>query len=109
MRSYLYLIAAMTIALVGSTCLKLSYGFTVLWPTIICIVTYALSYYWFAVALKDMALSLGYAIWSAFSIICNALISYFYFGEPMSELKVGCFAVIILGTVLINNAHKEEQ
>ena len=62
MESYVYLFLAIFSAYIGSSMLKISNGFTVIWATAVCIIVYVLSYYFFSVALKKIPLFLGYAI-----------------------------------------------
>lgn len=104
MRAYLQMTLTVLLSLLGSTMLKLSNGFTNLPPTIVFVVSYSLAFYCFALALRTIPLSVGYAIWSGFSTAANALVGHFYFHEALGPAKVFVLFVIILGIVLINNS-----
>ena len=101
MKSYGYLMAAVLLAFVGSSMMKVSDGFTVMWATGVCLGVYCVSYYCFSVALKVIPLYLGYAIWSALSTVGNFLIGIYVFGEPFSNGQIVAILLIVLGTVLI--------
>lgn len=95
-------------ALVGSTMLKLSNGFANPLPSAVCIISYAISYYCFSLALRKIPLAVGYAIWSGCSTVGNTIIGCFCFQEDLSLIKVVTLGAIILGTILINNGKAEE-
>lgn len=103
---YVYLNMALTVlcSLLGSTMLKLSYGFTNLTPTAIFIVSYCLAFYFFSLALRTLPLSVGYASWSGFSTAGNALVGHFYFHEALGATHILVLFIIIAGIILINNA-----
>ncbi len=104
MRAYLQMALTVLLSLLGSTMLKLSHGFTNLPPTMVFIISYSLAFYCFALALRTIPLSVGYAIWSGFSTAANALVGHFYFHEALGPAKVFVLFIIILGIVLINNS-----
>lgn len=106
MKSYVYLALAIFLAFIGSSMLKISNGFTVVWATMICILVYCLSYYFFSVALKKIPLFLGYAIWSALSTIGNFLIGIYIFNEPFSFGQIIAIVLIVFGTVMIQKKPK---
>ena len=104
MRAYLQLTCTVFLSLLGSTMLKLSNGFTIPIPTIVFAISYSLAFYFFALALRTLPLSVGYAIWSGCSCATNALVGYFYFHEPLGWTKITVLLIIILGIVLINHS-----
>ena len=95
------------LALVGSTMLKLSNGFVYIGPTIICAVSYCCSYYLFALALRRIPLTVGYAVWSGFSTVGNSILGYIVFDEALGIGKISFLCIIVLGTILINNGKKQ--
>lgn len=106
MKSYVYLALAIFLAFIGSSMLKISNGFTVVWATVVCVLVYCLSYYFFSVALKKIPLFLGYAIWSALSTVGNFLIGIYIFNEPFSMGQIAAIFLIVLGTVMIQQKAK---
>lgn len=107
-KAYVYLFFAFLLGLVGSTMLKLSDGFTVLVPTIIFAVSYCLAFYLFSLALRVIPLYLGYAIWSALSVIGNTAVSVLFFQDSFHTLKFLAVCLIILGVILIQKQNVQQ-
>lgn len=82
--------------------MKLSDGFTRLWPSIGVIVFYCLSVSSLTMAVKTIDISIAYAIWSAIGIAIIASIGALYFHEPLTPMRLFFLAVIILGVVGLN-------
>lgn len=99
MTSWLYLIASILLEVSGTTCMKLSEGFTRLWPSVFVAVFYLLSLGGLTLALKQIDISLAYAIWAGIGTALIALIGIVYFQEPASTLKFISLGLIILGVV----------
>jgi small multidrug resistance pump len=97
--SWLYLILAILMDVSGTTCMKLSQGFTRLLPSILMVVCYGLSWAAGALALKKLDVSLAYAVWSGLGTTLVATIGLLWFREPANALKVLSIAAIILGIV----------
>lgn len=71
-----------------------------------------LSYYFMALSLKRLSVSVAYAIWEVVGAVCVVGISIFYFGEELLwNQKLG-IALSFVGIGLINyaelRAHKNE-
>jgi small multidrug resistance pump len=86
----------------GTTSLKLSQGFSRLVPSLVVVVSYCLSFYLLSLTLKKMEVGVGYAIWSAVGTAFIATIGILCFKEPISVLKIGSLALIILGVIGLN-------
>ncbi|MEM6409420.1 MAG: SMR family transporter [Pseudomonadota bacterium] len=101
-KHFIYLIAAVIAETIGTTALQASQQFTRFWPSVIVVVSYAISFYLLALTLKYMPVGLMYALWSGFGIILIALIGYLYFGQSLDLPAVVGLGLIIAGIVLIN-------
>jgi small multidrug resistance pump len=86
----------------GTTCLKLSEGFTRLWPSILIFVFYALSFTLVTFAVRKLELSITYAIWSGVGTFLIAIIGLYWFKEPMTLLKAVSMLLVIAGVVGLN-------
>lgn len=86
--------------------MKLSQGFTQLWPTVLVFVFYAFSFTASTFALKTIDISIAYAIWMALGTALIALIGMLWFNETLSLLKVTALLLIITGVVLLNLSSK---
>ncbi|MGC9436036.1 MAG: DMT family transporter [Methanomicrobiales archaeon] len=93
------LIAAIIAEVFGTTCLKLSDGFSNLLPSLGVVVGYAVSFFLLAIVLKEVDVGVAYAVWAGLGITLVAVIGVILFREQMSLLRVGWIALIIFGVI----------
>jgi small multidrug resistance pump len=79
--------------------MKLSEGFTRTWPSVAMMVFYLLSLGALTLALKRFDMSMAYAIWSGVGTALITIVGFYLFKEPVTLLKVGSIALIIVGVV----------
>lgn len=72
-----------------------------LWTTLV-VGGYAISIWLLAIVVKDMSVSVAYAIWSGLGTALVALIGATFLGESWDAVKVGALAMIIVGVVVLN-------
>lgn len=101
---YLYLALAISLELIGTTCLKYSEGFTKLYPSFATLADYGLCFYLFSKSLLylHLNLSIAYAIWCAIGIVAATLISVFLFNEALSPAGYFAIALIVAGVIILN-------
>jgi small multidrug resistance pump len=87
--------------------MKLSRGLSEPLPSIAVLVFYLISATAIVLALKRLELSTAYAIWSGVGTALAAAIGVAYFREPMTLLKIGSVALVILGVVGLSIAGRE--
>jgi len=97
--SWVYLVCAIIMEVIGTTNMKLSDGFTKTLPSILMFVFYGFSFAFLTLALKKIDLSLSYAIWSGVGTALIATIGILYFKEPVTAIKIGSIALIVIGVV----------
>jgi Membrane transporters of cations and cationic drugs len=97
--SYLYLAFAIVFEICGTTCMKLSEGFTKPLPSILIFVFYGISFISFTIALKKIDVSVAYAIWAGLGVAMISLIGYFGFNEPMPAARVLSLVLIAIGVI----------
>lgn len=100
--TWLYLILAILLEVCGTTCMKLSEGFTKTIPSILLFVFYTLSFGMLTMALKKLDVSVAYAVWSGMGTALIATIGVLWFKEPVTALKLISLGLIILGVVGLN-------
>jgi small multidrug resistance pump len=86
----------------GTTCMKLSEGFSNLIPSVMVFVFYGVSFALFIFALKKIDLSFAYAVWAGLGTMVVALIGMLYFKEPATALKIGSILLIAIGVAGLN-------
>ena len=95
--AWLTLALAIFLEICGTTCMKLSQGFTRLLPSILIFVFYALSFVSITFTLKRIDLSFAYAVWAGTGVLIIGAIGIFYFKEPISALKIASMVLIAVG------------
>ena len=105
MSGWWLLAIAVTLEVAGTTCMKLSDGFTRLWPSVGIVVFYLASFACLTLALKRIDVSIAYAVWAGAGIVLISLIGVFYFHEPMTLWRTGCIVLVLIGVIGLNLAH----
>lgn len=106
MTGYMYLAIAIFFEVCGSTCMKLSDGFSNLLPTALIFVFYGISFGIFSIALKTLDVSLAYAIWSGAGTLAITVIGILYFREPATALKMVSIFVVMIGVAGLHLSDK---
>ncbi|MCI0365193.1 MAG: multidrug efflux SMR transporter [Phycisphaerales bacterium] len=96
---YLWLALAITFEVGWALAMKLSEGFTRLWPTVATIIMYLLSVVFLAFATKKMDIGVAYALWAGTGVALIAIASMIYFNEHVNAWKVGSIVLIVIGIV----------
>ena len=99
MNYYILLLLAIVFEVCGTTCMKLSEGFSKLLPSILIFVFYAFSFFFFTLALKGIDVSIAYAVWAGIGISLITLIGIFSFKEPVNSLKVISLFFVVAGII----------
>jgi small multidrug resistance pump len=86
----------------GSTCMKLSNGFSNIYASILTFVFYGISFSIFIFALKHFDLSFIYALWAGIGILLVSAIGMAFFKESISMMKIVAILVIFAGVVMLN-------
>lgn len=97
--SWLYLSLAILLEICGTTCLKLSAGFTQRVYGGLVFAFYGLSFWLLGLALKQIEVSAAYAIWSGLGTALIAAIGILWFKEPVTATKIVSIGLIVLGVV----------
>ena len=99
---YYLLLLAIVFEVFGTTCMKLSEGFSKLLPSILIFVFYAISFTVFTFALKKLDVSIAYAIWAGLGTALITVIGIFWFKEPVNALKMASLVLVVVGVVGLN-------
>ncbi|HNW03251.1 MAG TPA: multidrug efflux SMR transporter [Burkholderiaceae bacterium] len=102
MQNAIFLALAIAAEIVATSSLKTSYGFTRLWPSVLTVLAYGISFYLLSQTLKRMEIGVVYAIWSGAGTALMAVVGYWFFQESMSMVKAISIALIVLGVIGLN-------
>lgn len=97
--AWLLLAGAIIFEVAGTTSMKLANGFEHRLPAILVFVFYALSFSLMMVALKQIELSIAYAIWAGAGTALIAMIGVAWFGEPVTAVKLVSLVLIVVGVI----------
>ncbi|MFO6463147.1 multidrug efflux SMR transporter [uncultured Jannaschia sp.] len=98
---WLYLVLAIATETIGTTALKASDGFSRLWPSLLTVAAYALSFWFLAIVLKTIPVGIAYAIWSGLGIVLIAAIGWVAFGQRLDAPALIGMALIVAGIVVM--------
>lgn len=102
MNGALYLAIAIVGEVIATSFLRASAGFTQLVPTVIVIVGYGVTFYFFSLALQTIPVGIGYAIWSGVGIILVSIIAFFAYGQTLDLPALIGIGLILAGVLVIN-------
>jgi small multidrug resistance pump len=104
--AWVLLATAIAFEVFGTTCLKLSEGFSRLVPSLLIVPAYAASFTLLTFAVKTIPISVAYAVWSALGTAIIAAIGTLWFREPWGTLKAVSLGLIIIGVVGVHLADR---
>jgi small multidrug resistance pump len=104
MPAFLLLSLAILSEVAATLALRVSDGFSRPIPSAITVVGYGVSFWFLALALKDIPVSLTYAIWSGVGTALVAVAGVVAFGETMNPMKLASLMVIVLGVAGLSAA-----
>ena len=109
MKGFITLAIAIIGEIFGTSMLKLSEGFTNLFPSLGFLLGMGVAFYALSLTLKYIPLGTAYAIWSGVGTAATACIGLLIFNEPFNVLMVVGIILIIGGVVLVNSSKRTEK
>jgi small multidrug resistance pump len=100
--TFVYLIIAIILEVIGTSALQASEQFTRPKPLILTAIGYAASFYFLSLVLRTMPVGIAYAIWSGLGIVLITLVGLVWFGQKLDVPAVIGLALIIAGVGTIN-------
>lgn len=98
----LLLFLSIALEVTGTTCMKLSQGFTHLIPSIILVISYVTATLLYIYIASKIELGIINAIWSGVGTTLISIIGIFAFGESISTSKAIGILIIIIGVFMLN-------
>ncbi len=90
----------------GTTCMRLSEGFSRWLPSVLIFVFYAASFALNTLIIGRLGLSVVYAVWSGVGTVATALIGILYFKEPATALKMASITLVVVGVFGLHAASR---
>jgi len=102
MNVYVALFLAIVFEVTGTILLPITKEFSKLIPTSLVMIFYSLSFYLLSVAVVKLPLSIVYASWAGLGVFSVAILSYFFYKQPLNTPTVIGLFMIVIGIVLVN-------
>jgi small multidrug resistance pump len=100
--TYLFFVAAIIAEVIGTSALKASVGFTKIFPSMIVVIAYGVSFYCLSIVLKTIPIGVAYAIWSGLGIVLIAIVGLVVFNQKLDFPAIVGMLFIITGVVIMN-------
>lgn len=100
--AWLFLLLAIACEVFATTCLKLADGWTKPVYLIGSAIGYPLAFFCFSLSLKQIEISVAYAVWSGIGVTGTSILGVLLFHEGMGLQKVICIALITGGIIGLN-------
>ncbi len=95
--AWVYLVIAGLLEITWAIGLKYAEGFTRPIPSIITVAGMIASVVLLGLALRDMPVGTGYAVWTGIGTVGAAVLGMILFNEPATALRIGCIVLIVAG------------
>lgn len=79
--------------------LKYTDNFHKFWPSVLTLVSMAISVYGLSWSLKWLPVGTGYAVWTGIGTVFTAIFGIVIFGEPATAARLLCLALIVSGII----------
>ncbi len=99
---YVFLLFAIAFEVVATSLLKLSDGFTRLWPTVGSVAGYVAAFVLLAVVVRHVPVGVAYAMWAGLGTAAIAAVGVVFLHETITVAKVAGVLLVIGGVVLLN-------
>lgn len=98
---WLYLGIAIILEVIATTALKASESFTRVWPSLVVVVGYGVSFYLLTLCLNRIPLGVAYAVWSAVGIVLVSIAGALWYGESLDTPALAGMTMIVGGVLVI--------
>ena len=97
--AWVYLVIAGLFEMGWAIGLKYTEGFTRLMPSVLTVGAMIISVALLGLALRDLPVGTGYAVWTGIGTVGTALLGMYLFGDPATAARLTCIALIVAGIV----------
>lgn len=97
--SWAYLVLAGLFEIGFASTLKLTEGFTKLWPTAVFTVCILMSFVFLDKALREIPIGTAYAVWTGIGAAGTAIVGILVYKEPATALRL-LFIATLIGSII---------
>lgn len=99
---YFYLLLAIIAEVIATSALKSAEGFSKLYPSLLVIAGYTVSFYLLSMILQQLPLGITYAVWAGLGIVLVAVSGAIFYGQMPDLPAIIGISFIITGVVIIH-------
>ena len=99
---WVLLTIAIVAEVIATSSLKLSDGFTRLWPSVVVVAGYGVSFYFLSVTMRSMPIGVIYTILSGLGVVLVTLVGWLVFKQHLDLPALIGISLIIAGVVIMN-------
>ena len=99
---WILLLLAIGSEVIGTSCLKLSEGFSKPIPTLVVLVSYATAMLLLSRVVQTIPLGITYALWSGIGIVAIVLVGLFAYKQVPSPGQLVGISTITAGVIIVN-------
>ena len=103
---WILLLLAIGSEVIGTSCLKLSEGFSKPIPTVVVLVAYATAMLLLSRVVQTIPLGITYALWSGIGIVAIVLVGFLAYKQVPSPGQLVGIATITAGVIIVNLTSK---
>lgn len=97
--SWVYLVIAGLFEVGFASTLKLTEGFTRLWPSLIFLVCIVASFHFLEKSLAEIPIGTAYAVWTGIGIVGTIIVGILFFKEPLTLWRL-FFLLTLIGSII---------
>lgn len=106
MVNWLFLLIAIVAEVIATTALKLSDGFTKLWPSLVVILGYGAAFFFLSLAIREVPVGVVYAVWSGVGIVLITVVAWLLFNQRLDIPAIIGISLILAGVVVLKLSSK---
>jgi small multidrug resistance pump len=106
---WVFLMAAIALEVAGTTCMKLSEGFSKLLPSVFVFVFYGSCLGMLTLAFEKLPVSVAYTVWGSVGTVLVVIVGLTVFHERLTVLQIASIGLIIVGVMGLNIARTDDE
>ena len=99
---WLLLLLAVSAEIVGTSCLKLTQGFSRPWPTVLVLGAYAVAFLLLSRVVDTIPLGITYALWSGIGIVAIVVVGVLAYRQVPTPAQLVGIGLITAGVITVN-------
>ena len=97
--AWFYLILAGMLEIGFATSLKMSVGFTKLWPTVAFVIFSVSSLWLLTLAMKSIPIGTSYAVWTGIGAFGTAILGILFFGDSVDVGRIFFLSTLVISII----------